>query len=344
MRVRVLLLLMLLLLLMMMMMMWVLLLLWVRVHVRLVDRDARQTLCLDRPSAVDELWNAQRALPQMRLLPTRERGRLGDRERRDVPAAHHAHHAQRRLRLRARARASTLTPALGVAHAPARAVPAAAAAAAAGGVARGSAGRAARRRGRGRLDVRAGAAGRPELAIDADEAGRLEARGGREDVEPERRLDHELLRVRAAADRLGRVRARVEDVPDPLCRDGEELLPGPAPSAEEEGGDDEEARHRLALGVPARGGRAQAVADALVRLARVGVRLVVHDDRVVVGVRLGARRGVPLSQGLLVQGSEEAHGVSHGGILLDGANDKIGDRGVRQQVLPLEHMVEIMPY
>src|SRR6267142_1909793 len=300
-----------------------LLLLWVRVHVRLLlDRDARQTLRLDRPSAVDELWNAQRALSQMRLLPTCERGGLGNRERRDVPAAHHAHHAQRRLRLRARA--STRTSALSVTDASASAVTTAAATAAAG-VARGTAGCAARRR----LDVRAGAAGRPELAVNADEARGLEARGRREDVEPERRLDHELLRVRAAADRLGRVGARVEDVPDPLGRAGEELLPGAAPSAEEEGGDDEEARHRLALGVTARGGRAQAVADALVRLGRVRVRLVVHDDRVVVGVRLGARRGVPLSQGLLVQGSEEAYGVSHGGILLDRANDKVGDRGVR---------------
>ena len=41
--------------------------------------------------------------------------------------------------------------------------------------------------------------------------------------------------------------------PDPLGGDGEELLPGAAPTSEEEGGDDEEARHRLAI--PARGGR-----------------------------------------------------------------------------------------
>jgi len=141
---------------------------------------------------------------------------------------------------------------------------------------------------------------RPELAVDADEARRLEARRRRENVEPERRLDHELLRVRAAQDRLGRVDAHVQDGPDPLGRDGEELAPGAAPAAEEERGDDEEARHRLALGVSPRGGRAEVVADALVGLARVRVRSIGEQgERAIVGLRRG--RGPPLSEGLLVQ-------------------------------------------
>ena len=63
--------------------------------------------------------------------------------------------------------------------------------------------------------------------------------------------------------------------PNPLGRDGEELLPGAASTAEEEGGDDEEASHRFALGVPSRGGRLKVVADPFVSLARVRVRFVV---------------------------------------------------------------------
>jgi hypothetical protein len=62
----------------------------------------------------------------------------------------------------------------------------------------------------------------PDLAIDADEAQHLEARRG-------------LLRIRAPQDCLGRVDAHVEHGPDPLGGDGEELLPGAMPTAEEEG-------------------------------------------------------------------------------------------------------------
>lgn len=218
----------------------------------------------------------------MRLLPACERRRLGDRERGHVLATHHAHHRQRRLRLWGRAARTALGPA--------------ATAGAATGASSATTTRGRRRRA---LDVRAAgpATARPELAVDADEARGLEARRGREYVEPERRLDHELLRVRAAQYRLGRVDAHVQHGPNPLGRDGEELAPGAAPAAEEEGGDDEEARHRLAFGVTSSGGRTQILADALVDPARVCVRLVVQGERVAVGLLRGRWS---LSEGLLV--------------------------------------------
>ena len=122
--------------------------------------------------------------------------------------------------------------------------------------------------------------GGPELAVKEEEAGGLEAGGGGEDVEPERRLDHELLRVGTPQYRLGRVRARVEHVPHPLRRDGQEMLPGAAPTAEEERGNDEEARHRFALRVAPLGGRVEALAYPLVRFVRVQGRLVVQGERV----------------------------------------------------------------
>jgi len=45
-----------------------------------------------------------------------------------------------------------------------------------------------------------------------------------------------------------------------------------------------------------------------------------------------------------VQGSEQAHGISRGRILLYRANDEVGYRRVRQEVLPLKHMVKVMLY
>lgn len=124
------------------------------------------------------------------------------------------------------------------------------------------------------LDVGA-ALGGPELAVEGEEAGRLETRGRGEDVEPEGRLDHELLRVGAAQDHRDGVWARVEHVPHPVGGDGEEVLPGAVPAAEEEGGDDEEAGHRFALCVAPLGGRAEVLAYPLVGFIRVGGRFVV---------------------------------------------------------------------
>ena len=165
----------------------------------------------------------------------------------------------------------------------------------------------------------------PELAVDGDEAGRLEPRRRGEDVEPERRLDHELLRVGAAQDRLGRVHARVQHVPHPIRRDGEEMLPGTVPAAEEKGGDDKEAGHRLALRVALLGGRVKIFAYSFVGLVGVRGRLVVEDELVLL-----PRRGISPSKGLLVQRSEQAHSIAHGRILLDCPNNKLGYRRVRQ--------------
>ena len=60
------------------------------------DATTRQTLGLDGSSAIDEFGYAERAMSRLRFLPTRERGRLGDRESGRVLATHHAHHGQRR--------------------------------------------------------------------------------------------------------------------------------------------------------------------------------------------------------------------------------------------------------
>ena len=62
-----------------------------------------------------------------------------------------------------------------------------------------------------------------------DEARHLEARRGREDVEPERRLDHELLRIRAPQDRLGRSDTHVEHGPDPSTATARDCCQVPRP-------------------------------------------------------------------------------------------------------------------
>ena len=164
-------------------------------------RRVHEALRLDRASAVDELGNAERTLPRVRLLPARERGDLSDRESRRVLAAHDAHHRQRAARLLL---VWVLLMLL---------------------------------RAGGALDV--GAVRGPEFTVYGEEARGLEPCGRCEDVEPERRLDDELLRVGAPQDSLCGAPARVQHVPDPVSRDGEELLPCTASAAEEEGRDDE---------------------------------------------------------------------------------------------------------
>ena len=198
----------------------------------------------------------------MRRLPARERRGLCNRERRLVLASHDAHHGQRRRRLRAKAsRAGTTTTATATATG---------AAAAAGGALD---------------DVRAASWG-PQLAVDVEEARRLEVRRRGEYVEPERRLDHELLRVGASQDRLGRVRARVQHVPDPFGGDGKELMPRAVPAAEEERGNDEQAGHRFTLRIAPRGGRAEVVAYLAVSFTQVRRRFI----HVVENERVGLRR------------------------------------------------------
>ena len=201
----------------------------VLVHRHRGRRCTRQALLLDDPAAIDKVRHAEFALSLLRHFPARERGRLSDRERRLVFTPHNAHHGQGGRQL------------LWVAGA-----------AAAGGAP---------------LDD-VGAAS-PELAVDGDEAGRLEPCRRGEDVEPERRLDHELLRVRAAQDYVGGVHARVEHIPNPVGCDGEEMLPGTVPAAEKEGGDDKETGHSLALRVAPCGGRVEILAYSLVGLVRI---------------------------------------------------------------------------
>ena len=190
------------------------------------------------------------------------------------------------------------------------------------------------------LDVGAAFRGGPELAVEHEEAGRFETGGRSEYIEPERRLDHELLRIRTPQDRLGGICAGAEDVPHPFRGDAQEMLPGAATTAEEERGDDEEAGHRFALRVAPLGGRVERLAYPLVGLARVrGRRFFVQGQRErVAGLsrcrcrrrRRCGRGGIKSpSEGLLVQGSEQAHCVAYGLALLHGSDNKRGDGRVR---------------
>lgn len=115
------------------------------------------------------------------------------------------------------------------------------------------------------------------------------------------------------------------------------MLPGTTPTEEKECGDDEQAGQSFSLGVVPLGGRVETLACSLVGFARVRGRFFVENERVGLG-----RGEISSSEGLLVQRSEQAHGIAYGRILLHCPDNKRGDRRVRQKILSLKDVVEIM--